>query len=121
MFFYYLLKIFIYSIAVYLVSKITNLIYIKDFQTAFLFSIVIGIVNFLIKPIFVVFTLPITMITFGIFLIFINGLMIMISAKFFQDIKVNGCFSATLAGILISIFVYLISEVFFGKISTEIL
>ena len=104
----YIVHLLIYSIAVYLVSKFTKLISIKDFKTALLFSIVLGIVNTVIKPIFLILTFPITIITFGIFLIFINGLMLMISSAFFKDIKVKGCFSAALASILISVIVYIL-------------
>ncbi len=104
----YIVHLLIYSIAVYLVSKFTKLISIKDFKTAVLFSIVVGIVNTVIKPIFLILTFPITIITFGIFLIFINGLMLMISSVFFKDIKIKGCFSAALASILISVIVYIL-------------
>ncbi len=104
----YIIHLFIYSIAVYLVSKFTKLISIKDFKTALLFSIVVGIVNTVIKPIFIILTFPITFITFGIFLVFINGLMLMISSAFFNDIKIKGCFSAALASIFISMIIYLL-------------
>lgn len=104
----YIIHLLIYSIAVYLVSKFTKLISIKDFKTALLFSIVLGIVNSVIKPIFLILKFEITIITFGIFLIFINGLMLMISSAFFKDIKIKGCFSAALASILISVIVYIL-------------
>ncbi|MEA2104443.1 MAG: phage holin family protein [Candidatus Cloacimonadota bacterium] len=112
----YLLKLLVYTLAILLVSRITNLIYVKNFQTAFLFSIVLGLINVIIKPLFIVLTIPITIITFGIFLFFINGLMIMISASFFRDIEVNGCFSAAIASLLISLFVYIFSKVLFGRL-----
>ncbi|MBC8313438.1 MAG: phage holin family protein [Candidatus Cloacimonetes bacterium] len=102
------IHLLIYSFAVYLVSKFTKLIYIKDFLTAILFSAVLGIVNALVKPIFVIIFFPIEIITFGIFLIFINGLMLIISSAFFKEIKINGCFSAAIASVLISIIVSLL-------------
>ncbi|MEA3475084.1 MAG: phage holin family protein [Candidatus Cloacimonadota bacterium] len=103
----YIIHLLIYSLSVYLVSKFTKLVSIKDFKTALLFSIVVGIVNTVIRPIFIVLTFPIAIITFGVFLIFINGLMLMLSSVFFKEIKIKGCFSAALASILISIVIYI--------------
>lgn len=111
----YILKIFIYSISILIVSKITNFIYVKDFSTAILFAIVLGIINFFVRPIFVFFTLPITILTFGIFLIFINGFMLMLASAFFENIQVNGFISAAVASLLISLFVYLLSNWVFPK------
>ncbi|MBC8526357.1 MAG: phage holin family protein [Candidatus Cloacimonetes bacterium] len=112
----YIIQLLIYSVAVYIVSKVTNFIEIKDFKTAIFFSIVLGIVNTFIKPIFFILTFPITVLTFGFFLIFINGLMLMISSAFFKEIRVKGCFSAALASILISIIVYIFTHLIFVQI-----
>ena len=105
---HYVIHLLIYSLAVYLVNKGIWLLYIKDLKTTILFSIVVGIGNTVIKPFFIILTFPITLITLGIFLIFINGLMLMISSAFFKDIEIKGCFSAALASILISVVVYLL-------------
>ncbi|MBS3740774.1 MAG: phage holin family protein [Candidatus Cloacimonetes bacterium] len=116
MYVYYLIQLLIYSIAILIISRITGLIYVKNFGTAILFSIVLGIVNTLIKPIFVFISLPITIVTFGIFLIFINGFMLMIASVFFRQVEVRGCFSAAIASVLISFLVYLFSRIIFGNV-----
>ena len=111
----YILQLLIYSLAILIISRLTGLIYVKDFTTAILFSIVLGIVNTIVKPIFLVISLPLTIVTFGIFLLFINGFMLMIASAFFVHVKVKGCISAAIASLLISLLVFIFSNVIFGN------
>jgi len=78
-----------------------------------LFAFVLGIVNVLIRPIFLFISLPLIALTFGIFLIFINGLMIIIAAAFFKNVQTKGCLSSAIASVLISLVVFLFDMILF--------
>jgi putative membrane protein len=67
--------------------------------TAFVFSIV----SLLIKPFVVLLTLPLTIFTFGLFLLVINALMLMLTSALSSSYSVDGFWAAFLGGILISI------------------
>ncbi len=109
----YIIRLVIYSLAILIVSRFTKLIEIKNFGAALLFAFVLGIVNVLIRSIFLFVSLPLIALTFGIFLIFVNGLMIIIAAAFFKDVKTKGCLSSAIASVLISLVVFLFEMILF--------
>ncbi len=109
----YIIRLIIYSLAILIVSRLTKLIEIKNFITALLFAFVLGIVNVLIRPIFLFISIPLIALTFGIFLIFINGLMIIIAAAFFKNVQTKGCLSSAIASVLISLVVFLFEMIIF--------
>ncbi len=110
---YYIIRLFIYAIAIFAVSRFTRLIEIKNFTTAVLFALVLAIVNSLIRPIFQFISIPFIIVTFGIFLIFINGLMIIIAGAFFRNVQTKGCLSSAIASVLISLCVYVLDLILF--------
>lgn len=69
------------------------------FSAAFLF----GILNFFLKPLLTLLTLPVTVMTLGLFLFVINGIMVFIVGKFIPGIQVGGLMDAILASIVISV------------------
>ncbi|MEO8720283.1 MAG: phage holin family protein [Ginsengibacter sp.] len=85
-------------------------ILIDSFSTALIFVIVLGILNVIIKPLLIIFTLPITILTLGIFLLVINVLMVMLADKFVSGIHIDGFFWAFIFGILLSLISSVISS-----------
>lgn len=76
---------------------------IKSFSIALVAALVMGIVNALIQPVVAFFAFPLTFITFGLFAWVINGLMLMLVAKLVPDFEVDGCLTAILGSVLISL------------------
>ncbi|MCD4818242.1 MAG: phage holin family protein [Candidatus Cloacimonetes bacterium] len=99
----FLVKILILSLAIYLVGRITKLYKVENFFTAFIVAIILSIVNFVIRPIFIVLTLPITILTLGVFLLFVNGFMLIIVSAIVPKFKVKGCLSSSIASLFISL------------------
>ena len=77
-------------------------IHIKDFPTALLFVLLLGILNAIVKPILVILTLPITILTLGIFLLVLNVLMILLADYFMDGIRIDGFLWAFIFGLLLS-------------------
>jgi putative membrane protein len=75
---------------------------IDSYFTALIFVLVLGILNALVKPILILLTLPITILTLGIFLLVINVLMILLAGKFVSGIHIHGFIWAFIFGILLS-------------------
>lgn len=71
--------------------------------TLFLAALVLGFVNAFVRPLLVLVTLPLTVLTLGFFLLVVNGLMIALVASLFDGFHVSGLGSAILAAILVSI------------------
>ncbi|MCU0228597.1 MAG: phage holin family protein [Bryobacterales bacterium] len=76
---------------------------IKNFKIALLAAVVMGIVNALIQPVVAFLAIPVTFITFGLFAWVVNGLMLMLVAKLTPEFEVNGCFTAILGSVIISL------------------
>ena len=64
----------------------------------------LGVVNFLVRPILIIVTLPITIITLGLFLIVINALMLMLTGAIVPGFQVSGFGAALLGGLLLGLF-----------------
>ena len=98
-----LLRILVTAVIAYILSRILRGIYIHDLWTAIGFSIVLAICNFLLKPLLVILTLPITILTFGLFLFVINAIIVLIAGKFVNGFHVDGFGWALLFSLLLSL------------------
>jgi putative membrane protein len=66
-------------------------------------AFVLGLVNAVIRPIFILLTLPVTVLTLGIFLLVINGMLLLLVAGIVPGFHVNGFFGAVAGSVLISL------------------
>ena len=63
---------------------------VSQFTTAIAMALVLGVLNATVKPLLIIFTLPLTFVTFGLFLFVINALMILLLDYFFDGFAVKG-------------------------------
>lgn len=76
---------------------------ISNFVTALIATVVISLINIFIKPALVFLTLPINILTLGLFILVINALLFMFVAYLVPGVKVDGFWNAFLGAILLSI------------------
>lgn len=94
--------------------------YIADIQTAIIASIILAILNVFVKPFLILITLPITVLTFGFFLIVINAITLTMTDSLLGDaFNVSGFGVAIIASIFISVFNMLIDKVIIGPLSEK--
>jgi len=86
-------------IAAYLVPGIV----VADLMTGVIVAVVLGVVNMVIKPILHIVSLPLTIITLGLFSLVINGLMVMLVSLLVPGFEVAGILSAILFSIVVSL------------------
>jgi putative membrane protein len=96
------MRLIITSIVAFGLSYLLNGITIDTFWTAIILSIVLGLLNAIVKPLLILFTLPITIITLGLFLLVINALIIIIADKLLDGFEVRNFWWALLFGLLLS-------------------
>ena len=89
----------------YLISSIT----IDSFITALLVAVVLGFVNTVIRPILLILTLPVTVLSLGLFILVINGLMFWAVASLFDGFHVAGFWSAVGGALLYSVISWTLS------------
>ena len=76
---------------------------INDFWTALVVAIVLGVLNMFVKPIITLLTLPITMLTFGLFMFVINALLVMLAGFVIPGFEVVNFWWALLFSLIVSL------------------
>jgi len=100
----WIINFLIVAVFVYVLSKLlAPHVVINSFTTAIIFSIVLALLNAFVKPLVIILTLPLTIITLGLFLLVINVIMILLADKFVSGIKIDGFLWAFIFGLLLSI------------------
>ena len=82
---------------------------VDSFVTALLVAIVLGFVNAIIRPILVILTLPVTILTLGLFIFVINGLLFWLVGSFIQGFVVQGFWAGFFGAIVYSLISWLLS------------
>lgn len=98
-----LLRILITSISAVVAAYILPGVHLADFSTAIIVAFVLALLNAILKPILVFLTIPITIFTFGLFLLVINAGMIMLTSHLINGFEVNGFWYALLFSIVLSV------------------
>ena len=100
----FLVNLLITAVAVYILSKLLEPhVVISSFTTALIFALVLAALNAIVKPLLIILTLPLTIITLGLFLLVINVLIILLADNFVSGIKIYGFLWAFIFGLLLSI------------------
>lgn len=99
----FLLRILITAIVAFALSSVLPGIHFESFWTAIVLSLVLAILNFLLKPILIILTLPITILTFGLFLFVINAIIVLVAGGFVSGFRVDGFGWALLFSLLLSL------------------
>lgn len=100
----FLLKLLLTALAVMLLANILPGVAITNYTTAIFVAFAISILNMFVRPLLVLFTLPVTILTFGLFLLVINACIILLADNIVTGFDVNGFFTAFLFSVLLSIF-----------------
>jgi len=97
-----ILRILLSALAVVILAKILPGIGVDSYTTAIIVAIVLSLLNFIVKPILVLLTLPVTILTFGLFLLIINALIILIADSLIDGFQVQSIWWALLFSLLLS-------------------
>ncbi len=89
--------------ALLLVAQIYPGVQVKGFGTAMIAALVLGLLNTLLRPILVLLTLPVTLLTLGLFLFVINALMFYFAATMLDGFQVTGFVAALIGSLLYSV------------------
>ena len=99
----FLIQIIISALSVFVTSYILPGIKIDGFSTALVVAIVLAFLNVFLKPLLILFSIPVTIFTLGLFLLVINALLILIASKLVSGFQVNGFWSALVFSIVLSV------------------
>lgn len=91
------------ALALLAVAYLLPAIHVAGFGSALIAALVLGLVNTLIRPLLILLTLPVTLITLGLFIFVINGLLFWFVGSILQGFAVDGFWTAVLGALLYSV------------------
>jgi putative membrane protein len=94
----------------YLMSSIS----VDSFASALIAALVLGLINTFIRPLLILLTLPVTLVTLGLFILVINGLLFWAVGSWIEGFHVAGFWSGVGGAILYSIISWALSAIFLG-------
>ncbi len=97
------------ALALLALPYLFNSIQVDDFVTALVAALVLGLVNALIRPVLVLLTLPVTLLTLGLFIFVINGLLFWVVGSFVPGFHVAGFWAGVFGAIVYSIISWVLS------------
>lgn len=96
------MRLLLNAIAVVILSYILPGVGVDSMFTAIIVAVVLSILNFLVKPLLVILTLPITVLTLGLFLLVINAIIILIAANLIDGFQVTSFWWAVIFSLLLA-------------------
>ena len=98
-----IIRILVTALLVVLLANFLPGVAVATYTSAILVAIVLGLLNIFVKPILVILTLPITIVTFGLFLLVINALIIQFASSIVGGFSVASFWYALLFSVVLSI------------------
>ncbi len=99
---YMLLRWFLYSLIILFIAWLIPGIHVSGIQSALIAIVIIGLINAVLKPLVYLITLPINLLTLGLFSLVINALLFMLASHLTPGFNVEGFWSALLGSLILS-------------------
>jgi putative membrane protein len=112
---HFLLNWALMTLALWVASHVFHGLTFSDKQSLLVSALLLGLANAVVRPLLVFLTLPLTILTFGFFLLIINALMILLVAALVKGFRVSGFWTAFFASIFISIFNFVVDLMVFPE------
>ncbi|GGF73456.1 phage holin family protein [Wenyingzhuangia marina] len=107
-----IVQLLVNALAVVLIANLLPGVAVASLGTAVWVALILSILNLLVKPILIVLTLPITVLTLGLFLLIINAIIISMADALISGFTVNGIGIAILFSLLLSVLESVLSVLF---------
>ncbi|KAB3531484.1 phage holin family protein [Alkaliphilus serpentinus] len=98
-----ILRLAVSALSIYIIAYLMEGIHVNSIEATIIAAVVLGIANTLVKPILIILTLPINIMTLGLFTFIINGGFLKMTASIVEGFTVEGYFDAIIGAILLSI------------------
>ena len=103
------------SMALWVASHVFRGIRFEGLSSLLVSALLLGLANAIVKPLLIVLTLPLTFITFGLFLLVINALMILLVSAMVKGFQVSSFWTAFFASIFVSVISFVLEVFFLGS------
>jgi len=108
----FIIRLVANAVAILLIGYLLpQIVTVDGVMAALAAAFVLGLVNAVVRPLFVLLTLPITVVTLGTFLLVINGLLLWLVTAFVPGFRVNGFLGAVIGSILLAVVSWILTSV----------
>ncbi len=107
--FFAFLRWLLHALALMLIPYLVKGVQIANFYTALVLVLILGLVNALIRPLLILLTLPITILTLGLFTLVINGFLFWFVSTFIKGFEVTNFWNAFFAALIYAVFSFIIN------------
>jgi putative membrane protein len=98
----FLVKIFIIAALSFTLAHVLSGVHVDSFWTALVFAIILAVLNVFAKPVFIILTLPVTLVTLGLFLFVINALIVLLASKMVDGFSIDNFWWALLFSLILT-------------------
>ena len=112
-FFRFLTRWFVCSLGLWIAAGFlsNSITYDSKLRVIVVAGLILAIINIVIKPLLVIFSLPALLVTLGLFMVIINGLTVFIASKLYGPLHITNFWAAVFAGMVIGLVNYLVSAI----------
>ena len=108
----FIAHILVTAALLFVLGRMVDGIVVKDGKAALIGALVLGLANAFIRPVLVLLTLPVTIVTLGLFLLVVNALMLMLAAALVDNVDVKGLGAALWGSLVLSVMNFLVELLF---------
>lgn len=98
-----IMKILLTAIAVFVLAHVLPGVSLDGYMSALIVAIVLGVLRIVVRPVLILLTLPLTIVTLGIFLLFVNAFIILLADYFVAGFSVKNIWHGILFSVLLSV------------------
>lgn len=106
----WIIKVSLAGLAILLATEILGGVHIDDYRLSWIIAVLLSILNAFVRPLLVILTLPVTIFSLGLFLLVINGGIIILIDSILDGFQVDSLGWAIILSILISLFTYILEQ-----------
>lgn len=106
----FLIRAAVVALGLYFASRIVPGVAFSSTESLIWAALLLGVVNAIVRPVLIILTIPITILTLGLFLLVINGLMVELVAHFLKGFEVAGLWPAILTSLVVSLTSWVVSS-----------
>ena len=111
----FLLRILITALVAFGLAHFLSGIHVDTFWTALIFALILAVLNVFVKPVLIILSLPLTIITLGLFLFVVNTLVVLLASRFVNGFSIDNFWW----GLLFALLLALITSVVFKEMDKE--
>lgn len=99
------------ALGFWIASRLVHGVHVRGLEDLLLAGLVLGVLNALVRPVLTILTLPLTILTLGLFLLVVNGVTVWLVTVFIHGVRIAGLWPAILTSVIISLTSWVASAV----------